>query len=64
MLYTCICWPDASGLQYATPTARDVVIVTCMRPRNVHEIGHDDSGFVMNEELLAMPLEPGRLCQD
>ena len=64
MLYTCICWPDASGLQYATPTARDVVNVTCMRPRNVHELGHDDSGFVMNEELLAMPLEPGRLCQD
>jgi len=45
---------------YVASGTRTLTNVTCMRPRGGQ---HDDSGFIMNEELLAMDLEPGRLCE-
>ena len=38
---------------------RSLVNVTCMRPQGGH---HDDSESHMDENLLGMALEPGRLC--
>lgn len=44
---------------------RSLVNVTCMRPRGGEHADAADTGhYITNDELLAMDLEPGRLCEN
>jgi hypothetical protein len=51
-------------MQYGAQGARSLANVTCMRPLGGrHKDSVDTGQFIMNDELLEMQLEPGRLCE-
>ena len=55
---------DVKATQYV-PHGRSLLNVTCMRPRGGEWLDAAETRhYVINDELLAMDLEPGRLCEN